>query len=466
MEQVLEANKIDVVKTSNNQDIKPEIITVQQLIETPNFVIPPYQRPYKWSSKNVNQLLDDILFFKSKAAYRLGTIVYHLDQENALNIVDGQQRSITLLLIGLAIENSEVLQAKLKKAKITTPSLDITSCMSFQNQTSKENIRDNYYEIERRITDFDEEAVQFFYERCEMVKVVLHDISEAFQFFDSQNARGVDLVPHDLLKAFHLREMMHHSNEQERIKTVDDWENMDLEELKITFSHFLFRIRNWSNAKTARKFSKDDVDIFKGISPDVKEPYPFASMYRIGHFYIEGYNQDFNRKIDGRTMPYPFQLDQVVINGQRFFEMIKHYVKVIKGLNFTAQDDSVAKKILTSLDSYPGKDRTGDKYVRNLFDCALAFYVDKFGVVEIDRAIERIFIWSYSLRLTMHSVQLASIDNYALSHPHIFKTIKDALKPSDFLNIKLETLQTSSLVDSDKTKDIKSLFLQMKFIYE
>lgn len=116
MEQVLEANKIDVVKTSNNQDIKPEIITVQQLIETPNFVIPPYQRPYKWSSKNVNQLLDDILFFKSKAAYRLGTIVYHLDQENALNIVDGQQRSITLLLIGLAIENSEVLQAKLKKA--------------------------------------------------------------------------------------------------------------------------------------------------------------------------------------------------------------------------------------------------------------------------------------------------------------------------------------------------------------
>ena len=466
MEEVLEAKKRHITGSYNHQDIKPEIITVQQLVETPNFVIPPYQRPYKWSSKNVNQLLDDILFFKSKPAYRLGTIVYHLDQDDALNIVDGQQRTITLLLIGLAIENSEVLQAKLKKAKITTPSLSISSFLSFTNQQSKENIRDNYFEIERRITDFDEEAVQFFYERCEMVKVVLYDISEAFQFFDSQNARGVDLVPHDLLKAFHLREMMNNSNEQERIETVDDWENMDLEQLKTTFSHYLFRIRNWSNAKTARNFTKDDVDIFKGISPDVKEPYPFASLYRIGHFYIEGYNQDFHRKIDGRTMPYPFQLDQIVINGKRFFEMIKHYVNVIEGLNFTAQDGSIAKNILDTLESYPGKDRTGDKYVRNLFDCALAFYVDKFGVMEIERAIERIFIWSYSLRLTMHSVQLASIDNHALSHPYIFKTIKDALKPSDFLNIKLDTLQQASLRDSDKTKDIKDLFLQMKFIYE
>ncbi len=447
-------------------EIQPEVINIQQLVETPNLVIPAYQRPYKWSSKNVNQLLDDILFFKTKPAYRLGTIVYHLDQDNALNIVDGQQRTITLLLIALAIENNYVLQTKLKKAKITTPRLSITSSLSFQSQQSKENIRDNYYEVERRIIDFDEETVQFFYENCQMVKVVLHDISEAFQFFDSQNARGVDLVPHDLLKAFHLREMIDNSDEQERISTVNDWENMDLEQLKTTFSHYLFRIRNWSSAKSARKFTKDDVGIFKGISPDVKEPYPFASMYRIGHFYIEGYNQDFNRKIDGRFMPYPFQLDQVVINGKRFFEMIKHYVTVIDGLNFSAQDGSVAKNILITLDSYNGKDRTGDKYVRNLFDCALTFYVDKFGVVEIERAIERIFIWSYSLRLTMHSVQLASIDNHALNYPNIFKTIKYALKPNDFLNIKLETLRESDLVNSNKTKDIKDLFLQMKFIYE
>ena len=219
---------------SIGQNIKPEIINVKQLVQTNNLYIPAYQRPYKWSTKNVNQLIDDILYFKKKPAYRLGTIVYHLEK-GEMNIVDGQQRTITLILIGLAIQNNELLQEKLKKVKISTPSLNDVSQLSFQNIESKKNIRDNYFEIQRRIIDFDEETVQFFYERCEVVKVILTDISEAFQFFDSQNSRGVDLDPHDLLKAFHLREMMDNSTELERIQTVENWENMDLDKLKNTF---------------------------------------------------------------------------------------------------------------------------------------------------------------------------------------------------------------------------------------
>lgn len=444
--------------------IQPVVITVKDLLLT-DIVIPEYQRPYKWSTKNVNQLLDDILFFKEKEAYRLGTIIYHLDENELLNIVDGQQRTITLLLICMAIQNNEELQSKLKKAKINTPRITITNSLRFRNQQSQENIRDNYYEIERRITDFDEETVLFFYEQCEMVKVVLRDISEAFQFFDSQNARGVDLFPHDLLKAFHLREMMDNTTELERIQTVDNWENMDPNSLKTTFSNYLFRIRNWSNAKSARNFTKDDVELFKGISPNVEESFPFASIYRIGHFYIEGYNQDVNRKIDKNTMPYPFQLDQIVINGKRFFEMINHYVKVIDTLKFNAQENSLAHKILETLDNYRGKEITEDKYVRNLFDCALVFYIDKFGMLEIERAIERIFVWSYSLRLTMYNIQLASMDNYALGHPYVFKTIKDALKPSDFLNIKLPPLSNTKLVHSYHIEEITRIFKQMKFIY-
>jgi hypothetical protein len=452
-------------KNETGKNIKPEIIVVNELLTSSNLSIPNYQRPYKWSSKNVNQLIDDILFFKQKPAYRLGTIVYHLDK-GVLNIVDGQQRTITLLLIGLAIANDKVLQEKLNKAKVSVPTLMNTEELKFQNNQSKNNIRDNYIEIQRRIVDFDEETVRFFYEKCEVVKVVLSDISEAFQFFDSQNARGVDLDPHDLLKAFHLREMMESSNEIERVKTVDDWENMELEQLKITFENYLYRIRNWANAKPARAFTKNDVDIFKGINPGVNEPYPFADMYRISHFYIEGYNADYNRHIDQRNMKFPFQLDQVVINGKRFFEMIGHYVKVINALKLTSEKEGVAKTILEKLESYDGRTRTGDKYVRNLFDCALIYFIDKFGTVEIERAIERIFIWAYSIRLTYHSVQLASIDNYALAYPFVFKTIKDALKPSDFLNLKLDILKQDDLEDSEKTKELKEIFKQLNYIYE
>jgi len=449
------------------ENIKPEIINIKQLVQTDKLTIPFYQRPYKWSSKNVNQLIDDILTFKQKPAYRLGTIVYHFDKDkDEMNIVDGQQRTITLILIGLAIQNSIILNEKLRKAQISTPSLDKIVNLNFQNQESKKNIRDNYFEIQRRIVDFDEDIVRFFYERCEVVKVVLTDISEAFQFFDSQNSRGVDLEPHDLLKAFHLREMMDNSTEFERIQTVDNWENMEQEQLKNTFSHYLFRIRNWSNAKSARKFTKNDVDVFKGISPGVKEPYPFADIYRISHFYIEGYNKDFNRNIDQQKMKFPFQLDQVVINGKRFFEMINHYANVINALKVNAGKESIAFTILNTLDSYEGRTRTGDKYVRNLFDCAIVYYIDKFGTVEIERAIERIFIWAYTIRLTYHSVQLASIDNYALEFPFVFKTIKDALKPSDFLNIKLEIIEKKDLEDSEKTKEVKAIFKQLNYINE
>lgn len=53
---------------------------------------------------------------------------------------------------------------------------------------------------------------------CELIVVITSDVSEAFQFFDSQNARGKALYPHDLLKAYHLREMSDVSEEEtERI---------------------------------------------------------------------------------------------------------------------------------------------------------------------------------------------------------------------------------------------------------
>ena len=56
--------------------------------------IPDYQRPYKWTPKHVNQLINDLLTFRDKGEYRLGTLVLH---EN--NIVDGQQRIVTLSLL-------------------------------------------------------------------------------------------------------------------------------------------------------------------------------------------------------------------------------------------------------------------------------------------------------------------------------------------------------------------------------
>ena len=71
---------------------KAVIIKLKDLLSIENLDIPEYQRPYKWSLKNVNQLIDDILRFKNKEAYRLGTVVVHKNSKNnTVNIVTGKQ---------------------------------------------------------------------------------------------------------------------------------------------------------------------------------------------------------------------------------------------------------------------------------------------------------------------------------------------------------------------------------------
>jgi uncharacterized protein with ParB-like and HNH nuclease domain len=88
-------------------NIQPNIISVKELLQTDNVIIPSYQRPYKWTAKNVNQLIDDIIYHNDKSAYRLGTLVIHSEisenNKTILNIVDGQQRTLTLTLIAHAI---------------------------------------------------------------------------------------------------------------------------------------------------------------------------------------------------------------------------------------------------------------------------------------------------------------------------------------------------------------------------
>ena len=48
----------------------------------------------------------------------------------------------------------------------------------------------------------------------------------------------------------------------------------------------------------------------------------------------------------------------------------------IKFESFTLNSNGMSKQILKTINSYDGKDRTGDKYVRMLFDCAILYYIE------------------------------------------------------------------------------------------
>lgn len=421
----------------------PKIITIKELLLIKNLTIPEYQRAYKWTVKNVNQLIDDIIYFSHKNAYRLGTIVLHHEKnDKKLNIVDGQQRTITLFLLITAIKNNKKLKGTIKD--------DLSVNWEFLNPVTQYNIQNNYNEIVRRLTDFDEDKVKFLYNHCEVVLVTLENITESFQFFDAQNARGKDLEPHDLLKAFHLREMRD-INEDEKISIIEGWEAIDSDDLAQLFNNTLSRIRNWSKGKHARFFNKKDVNIFKGINPNNNQ-YPYEKFHNIVHYYIDSYNIDYHRKIDSQHLSYPFQIDQNIINGKRFFEMITYYFD-------KKNSDYKENTIIKLIDDYDGMNRTGDKYVRNLFDCAVIYYRDRFGDVEIEKAIERIFIWAYSLRLTKHSVQIASMDNYALE-TKFFTLIREASSHKEVVNMQIDNIEN---IISTKTDTIKSKFVEMGY---
>lgn len=443
--------------------LDPKIITVQDVITNTNLNIPEYQRPYKWTLKNVNQLIDDIFTHKKKSSYRLGTLVIHKEQKDGKtisNIVDGQQRTISLGLIAYAIfENfQKEIQEDPQLKSIDFVNLKILN-IPFQSDITLFNIQNNYREISRRIRQFDIHSIRFLFEKCELVQIELDDISEAFQFFDSQNSRGKDLEPHDLLKAFHLREMQNIST-TEKLKAVEVWEEMNSNELAVLFENYLFRIRNWSKGFSARYFSKEEVDVFKGISFENKKDFPYSRIYRIGHYFTDNYNKDYQRNIDLNKVEFPFQLDQVIINGKRFFEMIMYYNNIISNTSKLKKEAFPNfKKVIEVLETYEGRNRTGDSYVRTLFDCALIYYIDKYGIDEIELVIDKIFIWAYSLRMKLQAVQIASMDNHALED-NIFKSIRESLEPKKIMNYNVRSIEKNY---STKTEKIYEHFKQLKY---
>ena len=250
------------MSTSEVNSVQSKVMSIREL-PIDDMVIPEYQRPYKWSVGNINQLINDIITFRKKSRYRLGTLVLFKNDMGRYEIVDGQQRIVSLVL--LLKKMYECLDEKVKNSylKIEQKVDNFASQTKFHNKYSLHNVVENTLAIENRKNDFDYELYEFVLSKCEFVVVVLNDISEAFQFFDSQNARGKDLEAHDLLKAYHLREITTLSEADSA--NINEWQKIPTNELKTIFLT-LFRAKSWSKGKSARYFTKNDIGVFKGVS--------------------------------------------------------------------------------------------------------------------------------------------------------------------------------------------------------
>ncbi|MFI3261115.1 MAG: DUF262 domain-containing protein [bacterium] len=419
----------------DNSKIKAKITNVGSLVEL-NLVIPGYQRAYRWSEKSVSILFDDIMqaFNDGNHEYRIGTVILHQetnDGDTVFNIVDGQQRltTIVMLLTILGTKNIKLLKQNYQPL-------------------SHIAIRDNYQVLLKRVgsmLDVKKEKIRdFILKNCTVVEIITEKNEEAFQFFDSQNTRGKELAPHDLLKSFNLREM-EDETEDEKEKIISNWETIDQKELKNLFSKYLYPIKRWYKLKRGIYYSVKEIDEFKGIKFQSNNNY--AIYNKLSHINAE-------ELIKTKGYINQYQLNQPIFVGKRFFEYVDNYNSLLH---------SVRQIINSEIDrELIPENGAGDTYIKELFECALMLYADRFGVKKIKKeTLQQLYTWAYSLRLEMTAVYIETINNYAIGNQDIinskismFELINEMREPEELNIINFEKITKEEKDIKEKYKNI------------
>ena len=433
----------------NSHDL--QIVTIKTLFQL-NLGIPLFQRPYRWASESAMLLFNDIYssFKKNNGEYRIGTVILYrkknLNNQYEYQIVDGQQRITTLSLLIYALKTT----------------LDDNNLMSYLNLFKKDgsfnalsvdSIRKNY-EVLKEKCDYCRSTTnlksfsKYILEKCTFVKIVTNSEQQAFQFFDSQNSRGKELAPHDLLKSYHLREM---ANDSETVKKtlIGKWERINQEELAGSFAYHFYPLIKWHKKEVGINYSVKQIEAFKGIKSDDKFNYVFYHLAVLKYYKSKNTESFQNAK---------YQLTQPVIAGKEFFSSTLHYYELI---------GKVIQKIEDEIENPIVKDKNGGNgYVRNLFINAVLFFADRFGMDSlVSPIILKFYKWAYSLRLVMYSVYIETVNNYALGinkraneNLNMFNIIADMKSPSELDAILLQKIKKDECKYSQNNKLWNELF--------
>ncbi len=235
--------------------ITPTSLSISQLLSTESeqFVIPTYQRRYCWQDKQVKELFDDINHLEGGDTHLLGSIVCltgdHGAGINSLELVDGQQRTTTIMLFLDAIEDrlrsdgndedaqtiSKMVTSKdytgTKSKKLVLGDLDNRDFMRVVDNVEIEEIINNNLLRARKIigelinklsnTEFNQLRYKFI-NQTYIIRLDVAQAKDAFKLFETINNRGLSLSPTDIIKNFLLGNASIISSET--LKSVkEDW---------------------------------------------------------------------------------------------------------------------------------------------------------------------------------------------------------------------------------------------------
>ena len=276
--------------------------TIEQFLlnaRTKPFIIPDYQRPYSWTSDQINTLFKDIWEFTcneggtdKEGTYFLGSIVFYENKNGEQEIIDGQQRITSIFLLLRAIytklskpkEKTEEAKNFINKiepliwktnkltGKVEYSSILLNSKVisETENEVLKkiletgevnEKLEDNYSKNYNQILELIEEKsvenalmiYQFIYALLNQVIIlpITADSQEtALTIFSTLNDRGLPLSDADIFKA---KIYNHLQSKEEKKEFIEKWKELEentqniSENIQKLFYYYMFYLRALEN---------------------------------------------------------------------------------------------------------------------------------------------------------------------------------------------------------------------------
>lgn len=203
-------------------------ITLSDLFKN-ELTIPDFQRPYEWDERLVLKLFRDIedhfvlntTLKMDTSDFYLGSVLLNQHETQKTQIVDGQQRLTTFLILDYLIRPTNCFLRK--------------NQFIFHSNISVKNIVAIKGVIEKRKNDYYFTNEELYFDIISKIRVNLVITSKesiAFQFFDSLNSKGKKLDTINILKSYHLRELKNEELLQIQIASNFDSLNAKIESNK------------------------------------------------------------------------------------------------------------------------------------------------------------------------------------------------------------------------------------------
>ena len=280
------SNSSEYKMIDDEEEVCLKSMSLQELFDI-RLTIPDYQRIYCWNDSNIKTLWNNLKEMPEGLDYHLGAIILQR-QDNGCDIIDGQQRLVTLTLILRSLGYEGNMPLLLQRFK------SLEAC---------ENIANAKYviqEIKGWDSDENNKMLENILKHLTFSVLLLKskNLDLAYTFFSNQNSRGVRLSDYDILKAHHLRFLITNDSQAEHLarrwNTISQDTDSDNEPyIHKTLGLYLFRIRKWMrkhscdgpNSNRPIKDEYSAAPLIPGIPPFGERFYFYEKIQGGAHFF-------------------------------------------------------------------------------------------------------------------------------------------------------------------------------------